>query len=90
MTEKRTPGRPKRYPNKRRTWTVRLSDDLGQAVVASAIAAGRSISEEIEYRLQTAHDQSALIRELKQGLAEDIAALLRPTISSAVSPNPNA
>lgn len=51
--------RPKRAPigEKRRTFTFRLSDDVRERVELSAAHAGRSMSEELEWRVQRSLDE---------------------------------
>src|SRR5262245_38369426 len=49
---KRSRGRPRRYaPGKRPTLTFRVQEEMHQDIAAAAEASGKSISEEIEYRL---------------------------------------
>lgn len=53
----RSRGRPRKFVGRRPTWTVRLSADLGERVKAAAEEAGRSISEEIERRVDWSFGQ---------------------------------
>lgn len=83
---KRKPGRPRKYAEKRPTWTVRLPISIGEEVAATAKAEGRSVSEEIEWRVAKASELERLLEEATnllsryQKLAEEqgaIAAALR-------------
>src|SRR5215210_3079447 len=49
---------------KSQTLTFRTRTDLRKSLEAAAEQAGRSISEEVEYRLQRSFDREALVREL--------------------------
>lgn len=53
-----TKKRPKRAPigERRRTFTFRLDDQTRQAVEAAADAAGRSVSEELEWRVKNSFE----------------------------------
>lgn len=61
--EKRKPGRPRKYAEKRPTWTVRLPISIGEEVAAMAKAEGRSVSEEIEWRVAKASELERLLKE---------------------------
>lgn len=61
---KRKPGRPRRYTSKRPQWQVRLPASIGDEIVATAKAEGRSISEEIERRVIREHEITQLLRLL--------------------------
>ena len=50
--ERRGPGRPRRYPRGRINAAVRLTPTRYAALRAAAVAAGRSLSEEIEHRIE--------------------------------------
>ena len=50
--EKRKRGRPRKHPPGRIYASVRFSPDRYQAIKTAAEVAGRSVSEEIEYRVE--------------------------------------
>ena len=50
--ERRGPGRPRRYPRGRINAAVSLTPTRYAALRAAAVAAGRSLSEEIEHRIE--------------------------------------
>ena len=65
-SEPRKRGRPavSSKQKKSQTITFRTRPDLRESLEAAAEQAGRSISEEVEYRLQRSFDREALVREL--------------------------
>jgi hypothetical protein len=67
MAEKKTkrkPGPPARY-GYRPTLTIRLTEPVYEAIKAAAATHGKSLSEEIEDRLQTISDLEAAQRQLE-------------------------
>lgn len=58
---KKTSGRPPKAPEKgrRRNYAFRMSDDVRDRVVAAAEQAGRSMSEEVERRIEDSFKQEA-------------------------------
>lgn len=56
IEQSRKPGRPKRYPARRPVLSIRLTPEVAANVRQRAKEAGRSISEEIEYRLVSQHE----------------------------------
>ncbi len=49
---KRKPGRPAKFTGvKRQNFSFRLTEEMRQRLIDSATASGRSLSEEIEFRL---------------------------------------
>lgn len=66
--ELRKRGRPVKFESPRGTLTIRLRDEIRGELQALADKHGRSLSEEIEYRLQRSFDQEALVRELAKEL----------------------
>ncbi len=68
--EKKKPGRPRKYVEKRPTWTVRLPASIGEEVTATAKAEGRSISEEIEWRVLQYATMTKLVEQAEALLAE--------------------
>ncbi len=66
QTKRKRPGRPPRgeYVDKRKTLSTRITSDLRDRLDKSADESGRSLSQEIEFRLeQSFRDQEALYRE---------------------------
>jgi hypothetical protein len=61
-TDRRPPGRPRRYAHGRINTTVRFTPARYEDLKASAIANGRSISEEVEFRIEHAAED-AIMRE---------------------------
>jgi hypothetical protein len=57
------PGRPPRYPGERlsKNRTFRVRGGLDEKLQAAAAASGRSVSEEIEFRLDQSFDRDAFI-----------------------------
>ena len=76
MSEKRPVGRPRKRPEDgfRRNYTFRMSDRTRDEVFAAAAASQRSMSEEIERRVESASftdDLRTLIREeIRAALSE--------------------
>jgi hypothetical protein len=66
---KRKPGPPARY-GYRPTLTVRLQEPLYEVIKKAAAKHGKSLSEEIEDRLEAARDIDQLRAEAEQRLAE--------------------
>jgi hypothetical protein len=64
--EPRKGGRPALSSERKKsqTLTFRTRADLRKSLEAAAEQAGRSISEEVEYRLQRSFDREALVQEL--------------------------
>lgn len=64
--KERGPGRPRLPLQQRKAniLAVRVRPPLRDALTAAAAAAGRSLSEEIELRLNQSEDRPAIIREL--------------------------
>lgn len=72
-------GRPRKKPDegKRSKYACRMTDALRARVGAAAEEAGRSLSEEIEYRLEA----SFHVADMRQAIREEIeAALPRPAV----------
>jgi hypothetical protein len=68
---KRKRGRPRKYPEgTRANYSTRLTKQTHAALKAAARAAGRSISEEIEYRIQRSFDNDARLNDLRTVLDE--------------------
>ena len=66
QTKRNRPGRPPRgeYVDKRKTLSTRITSDLRDRLDKSADESGRSLSQEIEFRLeQSFRDEKALYRE---------------------------
>ena len=66
QTKRKRPGRPPRgeYVDKRKTLSTRITSELRDRLDKSADESGRSLSQEIEFRLeQSFRDQKALYRE---------------------------
>ncbi len=65
-TKRKRPGRPPRgeYVDKRKTLSTRITSELRDRLDKSADESGRSLSQEIEFRLeQSFRDEKALYRE---------------------------
>lgn len=60
---KRRPGRPPKSPEKghRRNYAFRMSDQTRDRVIAAANSSGRSMSEEMELRIEKSFDQEDYI-----------------------------
>ncbi len=66
QTKRKRPGRPPRgeYVDKRKTLSTRITSELRDRLDKSADESGRSLSQEIEFRLdQSFRDEKALYRE---------------------------
>ena len=66
QSKRKRPGRPPRgeYVDKRKTLSTRITSDLRDRLDKSADESGRSLSQEIEFRLeQSFRDEKALYRE---------------------------
>lgn len=74
-------GRPRKFAGRRPTWTVRLSEDVGEKVKGAAEKAGRSISEEIERRVdfsfRTSPTGSAEVEQEVQQVVQQVAQVLQ-------------
>lgn len=72
MTEgdapKRPPGRPRKYPaeGKRPNLTFRLSEDTRRRLLEASLQSGRSLSEEIELRVDKSFDTPELVGSVVQ------------------------
>ena len=64
--EKRGRGRPPKAPEKgkRQNYTFRLHDSTRERLLATADAANRTLSEEIEYRVEKSFEQEERIASL--------------------------
>jgi hypothetical protein len=69
--EQRKPGRPRKFGEGRVNYTGRLSAETYAAVRTAAMVQGRSISEEIENRIQQSFQNEALIPVLNALLAKE-------------------
>jgi hypothetical protein len=73
MTEtpaKRAPGRPRRYAPGRQNLAFRVTPELRNRLIDAVKISGRSLSEEVEYRLERSHEIDQLRAEAKAQLAE--------------------
>ncbi|KAA2241163.1 hypothetical protein [Salinarimonas soli] len=82
--EKRGPGRPRKHPVEaaRRNITNRVSDEVYQSIVAASKISGRSLSEEVEARLEKSIQRDIILAdqlttELHTSIAETIARIRR-------------
>jgi uncharacterized hydantoinase/oxoprolinase family protein len=69
VTERRKPGRPRKYGQGRINATVRFTPERHAALKAAADGVGRSISEEVEARIERSFSNDVL-KEIQRGLKE--------------------
>jgi hypothetical protein len=69
MTEKRGPGRPRKYPagTAGSNLTFRTRGNLRARLGEAASLSGRSVSEEIEYRLERSFWHDDVLKALDRG-----------------------
>ena len=71
VTTGRKPGRPRRYAPGRINATVRFTPERYAALKAEAEKAGRSVSEEVEYKIE----QLSTVMETQRQLQDTLATL---------------
>lgn len=64
-------------------YRVRLPPEVHDVIGASAKAAGRSISEEIEHRLVSQHEMQGALAALSAQLSRDVISLVRSELLAA-------
>jgi hypothetical protein len=64
MEQQRKRGRPAKFSGPRVSLTIRLREEVRQDLEAAAATAGRSLSEEVEHRLELSFSRRDYLREL--------------------------
>ena len=84
---KRTRGRPAlpKAERKRGIFTFRATDALRQRVADSAKQSGRSISEELEYRVEESYRRE----DISKAVAKEVRSGMTATINWAISKSPD-
>jgi hypothetical protein len=72
MAKRKRMGRPPKRPEERRRshFTFRTTDAMREWLRAEAAVTGRSISEEIEYRLEQSRQQDQIARALAKAIID--------------------
>jgi len=67
-------GRPPRYSGRRQTFSFRITDEMRQQLIGAVRISGRSLSEEVEYRVA----RSFLEDRWEERMRETLSKLLHP------------
>ena len=92
MVQGKQRGRPPLAPGKakRASFNTRLRPSLKVVLEAAATQQGRSLSEEIEFRLERSlDDQRLLVEALELGFGRQVAGLMLARVSGRSRPSPS-